>query len=909
MIRYSENQIEAINTVDQNLQIIACAGSGKTQVISERIIKLLQKPGVLPENIVAFTYTEKAAAELKTRGLSLCKQHVPNLKGLVDMYIGTIHGWCLKTLQEHIYEYQKFSILDEVKLKLFIDRNYSDVGMRELGMEIFKDTSHFIQLLSIIRESELTRPESLVPQDIQLAIRKYESTLNDSCFFDFTMIMSKVYQNFINNKEFNEKIKEQIKYLIVDEYQDVNPIQELIINSIVKLGANICVVGDDDQTIYQWRGGNIKYIVEFQNRYNKVKQVKLTENYRSSPGIVELASSIIQRNEYRLPKKMLTKSSQIYEQGDVLYNDFESVEDENLFIVEQIKKLRGLKFSEKGKERGLDYSDFVILLRKWKKADNIVKKLEEAEIPFVVSGVNELFQRPEVKAARAIFDYLADQIDSSVLIEYWVSLSKNIEFKNVSDAIEYLDSVKPKLIRYYGDFVLQGIYQNFLQIAEISEEMFENSPTETRVGNLNSEIVFYNLGMFSKVIDDFENIHFMSKPESKLKNFLSFLRYGAEDVYSEGWLENEYKTPNAVQIMTIYQSKGLEYPVVFVPGLNRNYLPSQKRGGKNVWHFLPKELIEGQERYEGSIEDERRLYYVALTRAQKLLFLSRAPDGRMQGKESQFVKETLHSDYIFSNKDRDYSDREFDKPVPKSSDHSILLNFSVLKSYFDCPYQFKLISMYGFHQPLSIRMGYGRSVHNVLMEIHKNALDGISTSLDDIPKLVDKHVHIPYAYDDVVEDIKSKADKVIKEYLTLNHENFKDIEFSEKEIQIDLGDGILINGRVDLIKKKEISGGTKTTIIDFKSAEDSQKYDVTMEQLSLYAIGYKELSGEDADFLQIYNMDQNKPETQEIQISNLEEMKDKIIRAADNIRCNNLVKTKIKKTCEDCRLIKVCRGA
>jgi DNA helicase-2/ATP-dependent DNA helicase PcrA len=360
--------------------------------------------------------------------------------------------------------------------------------------------------------------------------------------------------------------------------------------------------------------------------------------------------------------------------------------------------------------------------------------------------------------------------------------------------------------------------------------------------------------------------------------------------------------------MTVYQSKGLEFPAVFIPGMNRNYLPTSKMGGKSVWHHLPKTLIQDQQRYEGGVEDERRLLYVAITRSQKFLFISRAPDGKMQGKESSFVAEFSRSPYIFSNKNRDYSDRRFTTPQPRSDSSSILLNFSVLKNYFDCPYRFKLISMYGFASFINIRMGFGKSVHNVLMEIHKKSLDGIETNLEHLPELLNTHVHIPYAYDDIKQDIKDKSATIIEEYLRLNKEDFPNIEFAEKDIQIDLGDGILINGRVDLIKKKDINGDIKTTIIDFKSAEDAQKYDVSMEQLSLYAIGYQELSGEKADFLQVYNMDKNYPDTKEIQIDDLDAMKVKIVSAADSIRKNDLPKTKYSKNCTECRLVKVCSG-
>lgn len=224
MLNYTPEQLEAINTINDNLQIIACAGSGKTQVISQRIVNILKnEPSIQPQNIVAFTYTEKAAAELKSRVLKLCKEQLPDTKGLVDMYIGTIHSWCLKVLQEHVYEYQKFSVLDEIKLKLFIDRNFNRIGMKDLNMEIFKDTTYFVQLMSIVRESKLTTPDEAIPEDIRKALTNYEQTLSDNAYFDFTMIMTKAWHHLKEDADFSARIGNTLKYLIVDEYHDVNP--------------------------------------------------------------------------------------------------------------------------------------------------------------------------------------------------------------------------------------------------------------------------------------------------------------------------------------------------------------------------------------------------------------------------------------------------------------------------------------------------------------------------------------------------------------------------------------------------------------------------------------------------------------------------------------------------------------
>lgn len=902
------NQHLAINTLDSNLQIIACAGSGKTQVIAQRIVNLLQnKADVLPANITAFTYTEKAAGELKARVLRLCREQLGNVLGLAEMYVGTIHGWCLNVLQQHIYEYQKFSVLDEVTQKLFIDRNFSRIGMKDLDMERFEDTGRFIALMSILRESELI-DESRIPEKIKVALQKYEETMQNAAYFDFTAIMKRALSHLQTDSRFREKIASQLKYLVVDEYQDVNPIQEAIVKEIYELGANVCVVGDDDQTIFQWRGSDVRYIQNFRSRYNNVEYIKLEDNFRSTTAVVDIALKTIGNNKLRLPKEMRASGDQLFERGDCLINFFDSVHDENAHIVQTIRNLRGTQFSENEHTRGLDYSDFVILLRKWKKAGAIVAALQAADIPFIVTGVNQLFDREEVRAAVAIFQYQKGDLDQSVLDSYWRGITPAIQTEKLAEAIAYLDEKRPANFNFYESYSLQDVFLGFLGKLGITEEMFADGSGNT-AQHTAEEIVFYNLGMFSQVIDDFETINFVSKPENKLRSFLDFIRYAAQDYYPEGWLSNTYQIPNAVQIMTIFQAKGLEFPVVFLPGMNRNYLPAAKLGGRSVWHFLDKSLIKDQSRYEGGIEDERRLLYVAITRSQKFLFISRAPEDKgYEKKESEFCKELQRSDFIFSSKSRNFSERTKTRPQPKIAKTDILLNFSILKNFFECGYRFKLLTLYGFRQPLSARLGFGKSIHDCLMEVHKEVLDGRSMDRSHIPRLLDVHLHLPYAVDKVREDMRTRANEALDEYFQLNESAFKEIVFAEKNIQLDLGEGILVNGRMDLIKRKQLDGTHITTIVDFKSASDAQTYDVSMEQLSLYALGYKDLSGERADFLEIYNLDENRPHRQELLDADLDNVKSRIIEAADAIRGNRLDRAGEVQTCRACWLNVICSG-
>ncbi len=335
---------------------------------------------------------------------------------------------------------------------------------------------------------------------------------------------------------------------------------------------------------------------------------------------------------------------------DILFNTFTTIDEENIFIAETINKLYGTSFNDAGEERGLDYSDFSILLRTWSKTERIVEKLDEYNIPYITAGVNQLFNVIEVKAATGIFKHLYKEITGDELKELWLSIPHNtIDVEKLEKAIESLIAKFPenhvdgkgKPVWAYS---LQKIFWDFVEIAEITEERFTEE--------VQAEIIMYNLGKFSQVINDFEEINFNSSlPSFHLFNFLNFLQYAAKDYYPEGWLNNPYKTPRAVQIMTVHQAKGLEFPVVFIPGLNKNYLPAKKPGGLTEWHFLSPELIKNQTRYVGDIEDERRLFYVALTRAQKYLFISRAPDAdnQLYRKPSDFVEELTKSDEIVSN--------------------------------------------------------------------------------------------------------------------------------------------------------------------------------------------------------------------------------------------------------------------
>jgi DNA helicase-2/ATP-dependent DNA helicase PcrA len=926
MLNFTNAQQQAIQENDQNLRIIACAGSGKTSTVAAKIAHLLNPENnfdVTPNNIIAFTYTEKAAAELRNKVLKLIKEDekLKNIQAIADMYIGTIHGWCLKALQENEYQYQKFGVLDDMKLRLFVDKNYSKIGMQDITkignervtMQRFVDTKRFIQLMNVIRESELNGP---IPTHIQTAKGKFEGLLKDNCYFDFTMIMTEAIDKLREKKELFNKIKKDLKYLIVDEYQDINPIQGQLIKQLYEVSKSIItVVGDDDQNIYQWRGSNSSFIKDFLKDYAPAKEVVLDLNFRSSKGLTSLAETIISVNE-RIPKSMISAEKQLFSKNnDLLYNEFETIREENENIAQMIQDLRGLPFTSdvtnfSEAERGLDYSDFAILLRTWSKTAGIVGELERLEIPYITAGVNQLFTVNEVRAALGIFEYMNGNIECDELVDRWMQIRSNMfEEGKLQNAVNHLDAKLPekqvdKKGRPIWAYSLQKIYWKFLELAEITEESFLNKD--------HAEVIMYNLGKFSQVINDFEEIYFNgSVPSFHLFSFLQFIRYSASDHYPEGWLNNPFKTPNAVQIMTIHQAKGLEFPAVFVPGLNKNYMPAKKVGGLTEWHFLDPALIKNQQRYIGSEEDERRLFYVAITRAQKFLFVSRAPDenNQLYRKASIFVGELGKSDTIVTNLPSFRSVAKI-QSNPKEEAVSITLNFSVLKDFFECQYRFKLVSMYGFSYPLDQRMGFGRSLHNTLMEIHKRSKLGEQLSKVDVEKIAENQSHFPYlGKSTILEEMKVKVKDRVDEYYNKNKDSFKNIEFVEQEIQLNLDEGILVTGKIDLIRRKLYEGAYETTIIEFKSKQDVQNQKITYDQLNLYALGHKELTGETADYIQIYDLEYNTQlPPKSLNKNYLEETNDKIKGAAAVIRNQSFQRVDKKEICKQCLQYHICHS-
>lgn len=907
-MEFTEAQAAAIGTVDRNLLIVACAGSGKTEVISRRIAELLSRPGVEPKHIVAFTFTEKAAGELKERVHARIKaQHGPDVHGLAEMYIGTMHGYALDLLHGHVPEAFKYNVLNDVQTRLIIDKNSKKSGLTTT-QHIVKGEAKLLrryihsrlyqQAMSILREDDVDL-NGLRP-DVREGLDKYQQLLADHYYFDYTGILHNAVVLLESDDEegtsilnLRRHVRDTIRYVVVDEYQDTNPVQERLIQGLTQFGANLCVVGDDDQTIYQWRGSAVNNILTLEERYKDVKRVTLNENFRSSPAIVELARSVVDRipDERRLPKDMVAAGHQKFERGDLLAVELPDPQQEGRWIAERIEKLRGVPFRDRddAQPRGLSWSDFAVLFRSVK-ADGgpLVEELRSRGIPYVIKGLTKLFETPEVKAACALFQYATAQIDAQAVVDAWQTANLGLTAARLRSAIRVLDKAMMwDASRPWDATTLQGTFLDFLEAAELREEIVPNG---------RGELVYYNLGRFSTAIGDFEAIHLTSTPQDRFVGFANWVQYQAPDYYEESDGDTGYAQPDAVVIATVHQSKGMQWPAVFLPALRRNTFPSRKAGGTNVFHIIEQNLVPDADRYRGTEHDERRLFYVAATRAQKFLALSFAPNGKTTGKQSSvFFTEASRVSTVLT-REIEPATAERLEPTPRRGTPDVVMSFSDLKYLFECPYSFKLRLLYGFDSPLQKELGYGKSLHDAMAEIHKRAIEGDIATPAEAEDLVDRHLNLPFANKAAYDQLRPAAIASVTRYLRENTANLHQTTYSEQPVEIHAAPGVTVNGRVDLIKRLDTD---ETSIIDFKSTERAQREDLTRDQLHLYALGYQELTGHNADLVEVLNLDKAGKSTREVvDPVHMTDLAQRVTRAGEALRTNRL--PRIPRWCESC---------
>ncbi|MCI9449688.1 MAG: ATP-dependent helicase [Clostridiales bacterium] len=611
----SSAQIEAIDEIQRNLQIIACAGSGKTEVITRRIANILSSvPNVSAENIVAFTFTEKAAESMRNRILKVTTEL--GIEVSENMYIGTIHSFCYKLLNNFTEEFKNTKVLDTVQNHLFVQRYYNACGMNDLGINLYPTMNIKLFLNCIDKMIDDYENRECWESLHRTILNKYTKFLYDNGYIDYSLLIFESVKQIKENESVQRYLR-SIKYLIVDEYQDINDIQEKLIAEIAKAGANICVVGDDDQSIYHFRGSNSENMIHFSDRYNNVRQIYLDTNYRCSPCIVDIADTVIRNNTNRLPKIMRSG----IENNEIKAEAYccNSENEQYRYIATKIKETN---------LEGVPYCEIAVLVRKGKYIDGIISALDKLDIPYDTANTTHFFEGEYFKKFTSTIEMLSN-IEKPSLYNCWKDIAS---FDNFNSAFAFLRNCSLQ-----GNLRLDKIISIFCEKIKFLDEFAID--IDTRLSDYNGII---------QILSDYEDIYYDYQLSQRVSGVLNFIEYQAKAEYKyHNFKKKDNEEKNAVQIITVHKSKGLEFDTVFIPELEESEFPIRGVNGKQYWHVLRGRFEKNKHKYQTDIEDERKLFYVAVTRAKRKLFFTY---GRPKKTISSFLIEASKSQYLHINK-------------------------------------------------------------------------------------------------------------------------------------------------------------------------------------------------------------------------------------------------------------------
>ena len=626
----NDNQKEAVKYFSSPLLVLAGAGSGKTRVITHKVMFLVKEFGIDIDRILAITFTNKAANEMKER--------IKNALNLEEepKWITTFHSLSAKILRieaHHIGYNKDFVIYDEEDTKKLLK---DIVEQANLDRELYKPDrlkNIFSQIKQNFDESLLDFHEMQLPH-IKSLYEKYQEALIFANAMDFDDLLLNVVKLFKENENIRKKWQDKFDYILVDEYQDTNKIQHEILKFLVGERDCITVVGDPQQCIYTWRGAHPENILDFEKDFPNTKIIKLERNYRSTQKILSAANKVISASKGRWKKKVLTLWTDKEEGEDLKLIKLETDKQEAAFIAYQIKKL----VSE-----GYKYSDIAVLMRMSFLSRNIEEALVKFSIPYqIVAGV-KFFERAEIKDILAYLKFAFNPKDVQAFKRIINLPSRGIGKSTLQKIQKFYVEDWYQALKDSYDSLSSKVKINLQQFFEVVDFIREHGNEKpAQVAKYVYDSIGYEDYLISKYPKDYEdriaNVQELFKAleelEKKGKSLLEFL----EEVSLEQ-AQDSIENSNSVKVMTVHASKGLEYPVVFIPAVEDGIFPSGRAF----------EDIE-------QMEEERRLFYVAITRAKEQVYMSLAKhrssfgSGFYETKPSRFLKDIKDQIKVLSPK-------------------------------------------------------------------------------------------------------------------------------------------------------------------------------------------------------------------------------------------------------------------
>ncbi len=613
--RLNAEQLDAVTSTEGFVRVIAGAGSGKTRALTHRFAFLVNELGILPQNILCVTFTHKAANEMR--------QRIHNLIGDQDTgYINTFHGFCVSVLQEDGYALQypkSFLVLDNSDIDAMLGIIYEERGFTLRDMPYSK-ARDMIEIQKLFKKPEYYL-DMVDEMSLDVLYEKYMSAVGTDdiifygylyqqkkCFgLDYNDLIKFTLYVFSRNEEIRLKWQKRLEYIMIDEFQDIDSLQYELMTVLCGYHGNLFIVGDPDQTIYTWRGANVKYLLDFDKQFPSVKTILMLKNYRSTPQILTAANSLIDKNRYRIKKELLPI---LPDGGPAVFHFAKSAEEEAQWIAARIRDLR---------QSGTAYGDMAVLYRAHYVTRPIEEVLLKEKLPYhIYSGV-PFFGRAEIKDALCYLRMVISQDDLSF------RRVVNIPRRNIGRRrMEFLEKYAAEnsctlyaaLKRTLDDDIFKGTKAvRFVQLVESFSPDFEKRTVSDLLGALLDESGYEemlrtegsqerldNLAELKQSVYEYETTcGEEAGPADYLAHVALFTNSDAED------------TSDRIKLMTVHAAKGLEFPCVFLCEMNEGVFPSRKI----------KDLM--------GMEEERRLAFVAMTRAQKRLYLSGAEGRNLDG--------------------------------------------------------------------------------------------------------------------------------------------------------------------------------------------------------------------------------------------------------------------------------------
>ncbi len=610
----NDEQRDAVTSTEGFVRVMAGAGSGKTRALAHRFAYLVNEVGILPANILCVTFTNKAANEMRRR--------IRSLTGDNDTgFISTFHGFCVAVLQEDGYfvQYPKsFLVLDNSDIDSMLKIIYEERGLTLRDMT-FSNAREMIEI-----EKCKNRPQyylDVIAMDTDALKKKYDEAVSakdvifygylyqqKKCFgLDYNDLIKFTLYIFSMSDEIRLKWQQRLEYIMIDEFQDIDGLQYELMQALCAYHKNLFIVGDPDQTIYSWRGANVKHILDFDKNFPKVKTIMMMKNYRSTPEIIAAANSLIDKNTVRMKKQLIPT---LPKGEKVVYSHAKTTKEEANSIAERIKKLS---------KAGVPYGDITILYRAHYIARTIEEGLMRAEIPYTIYSGVQFFDRMEIKDALSYLRLIAYRDDLSFM-RIVNTPKRNIGEKRMRFLKEYAAANGCLLYDALVKSIDEPMFANtqarrFVKLIERFSSICHTMPASELLSAVLNESGYEEALRTEGAQDRLDNLAELKQAvyeyetgcgeESRLEDFLSHVALLTN--------ADAAAAPNAIKLMTVHTAKGLEFPYVFICGLDEGMFPSKRTSSFEA------------------MEEERRLAFVAITRAEKGLYLSDAEGRGLDG--------------------------------------------------------------------------------------------------------------------------------------------------------------------------------------------------------------------------------------------------------------------------------------